>query len=411
MSNFAQEREVAPPNLNELEVHGARVNAWASTRAAIREIDAANLCYPQYFSRAKGANIWDADGVRYVDYILGYGPIVLGHADERVNSAVADAMSRGVCISPMWSANQVELAELLVEVIPGAEHAFLMKTGSDVTSAAIRLARIFTNREKVLKWGYNGWHDWTAPRPAGVPRAVQENTLHFTFNDLSSVEQAFVDHPEQIACVIMMPFELEILEVGFLEAVKEVAHRNGALFILDEMRSGFRIALGGAQEFFGVVADLATFSKAMANGFPISAVVGRADVLSGLAKTHMTSTFFANPPEMAAALATICILRDSDALVRIRRHASQFYDGMQSLIIRYQAPAVLKGYPVSPFLEFEGGDRKRMENIKMRFYRETLEHGVLFHPNHQWYFYASHTEEDIDRTLDVCATAFERALN
>ena len=126
-------------------------------------------CTRQYVSRAEGGHIWDVDGNRYVDFVLGYGPVVLGHADKRVNAAVADVMSRGVCISPMWSPSQVELAELLVQVIPGGERAFLLKTGSDATAAAVRLARIFTGREKVLKWGYNGWHDWTAPRPAGDP--------------------------------------------------------------------------------------------------------------------------------------------------------------------------------------------------------------------------------------------------
>jgi glutamate-1-semialdehyde 2,1-aminomutase len=390
---------------------GEQVDAWAATRGSIRELDAANVLYPQYVSRAEGGHIWDVDGNRYVDFVLGYGPVILGHADKRVNAAVADAISRGVCISPMWSPSQVELAELLIQVIPGAERAFLLKTGSDATAAAVRLARIFTGREKVLKWGYNGWHDWTAPRPAGVPRAVQENTLHFTYNDLASVEKAFAEQPDQIACVIMMPFELEIPEEGFLVAVKEVAHRNGALFVLDEMRSGFRVALGGAQEFFGIVADLATFSKAMANGFPISALVGRADILSGLASTHMTSTFFANPPEMAASLATITILRDTDALEIVHHHAEHFFNGLQALIEHYQAPAVLRGYPVSPFLEFVERDGTRAADVKVAFYRETLKRGVLFHPNHQWFFCAAHTEEDIESTLAACAAAFERALN
>ena len=209
----------------------------------------------------------------------------------------------------------------------------------------------------------------------------------------------------------MMPFELDIPEEGFLLAVKEVAHRNGALFVLDEMRSGFRVALGGAQEFFGIVADLATFSKAMANGFPISALVGRADVLAGLASTHMTSTFFANPPEMAASLTTITILRDTDALEIIHRHAEHFCNGLQALIERYQAPAVLRGYPVSPFLEFVDRDGRCADDVRVAFYRETLERGVLFHPNHQWFFCAAHTEEDIEDTLAACDAAFERALN
>lgn len=398
------------PTSNQWLLRGVRTDAWAASRHAIRENDASNLGYPQYFERARGGYLWDVDGNQYIDFILGYGPIILGHADPRVNESVFEELRKGSCISPMWSPRQVELTELLTEVIPGAEKAFLMKTGSDATAAAVRLARIHTGRDKVVKWGYNGWHDWTAPRPTGVPASTQADTLYFAFNDLESLEAAFSRHSGQLACVIMMPFELEAPEPGFLEGVKSVAHRNGAVFILDEMRSGFRMALGGAQEYFGIQADISTFSKAMANGFPISAVVGRSDLLEGLGKTHMASTFYANPAEMAAAITTISILKESDALPRIWRLGEALQEGLRNLVKELAAPAEVVGYPIAPFVVFGRGEDLEAQEIKARFYAETISRGVLLHPNHQWFLSAAHTEKDIETTLEVCRAAFQTAL-
>jgi len=392
---------------DEWRRRGRAADAWAETRAGILEVDPSNAHYPEYYSRAKGARVWDLDGRPLIDFILGYGPVILGHADERVNAAAIKALGEGVCASPMWSTRQVELCELLVSVIQGAERALLMRTGSDATSAAIRLARIFTGRQKILRWGYNGWHDWTAPRPAGVTDGVRRDTLTFTYNDLDSVRAAFAEHPDQIACVIMMTFGLEPPQPGFLQGVRSIAQEHGALFIIDDMRSGFRVALGGSQEYFGVQADLATFSKAMANGFAISAIVGRADVLSRLADTHVTSTFCGNHAEMAAALETIRILRDSDALNRVRQRAEAFDSEIRSLLKRTGAPARLSGMPASPFIEFLDDGAIPAERFKVAFYAETLKRGILFHPNHQWYFCAAHTEDDIAQAVEACAAALE----
>src|SRR5450755_601697 len=251
------------PVAEEWASRGRRSDAWAATREAILEVDAANLGYPAYFDRASGSAVWDVDGNRYTDFILGYGPVVLGHADKRVNEAVMAQLSQGACASPLWHPRQVELTELLVQVIPGAEQAYLLRTGSDATSAAVRLARIFTGRDMVARWGYNGWHDWCAPRPEGVPATTLAQVVGFAYNDVPSVERVFAEHPGQIACVVMMSYEYDAPRDGFLRQVADVCHRNGALFVLDEMRSGFRIGLGGAQEVFGVRPDLSTFSKAM----------------------------------------------------------------------------------------------------------------------------------------------------
>jgi glutamate-1-semialdehyde aminotransferase/sugar phosphate isomerase/epimerase len=385
------------------------VDAWAATREEIREVDAANAAYPQYFDRADGAYVWDVDRNRYIDFILGYGPVVLGHAHPEVDAAVVRQLQRGTCVSPLWSARQVELAELLTSVVPGAEQAYLMRTGSDATAGAVRLARIYTGREKVVRWGYNGWHDWCAPRPEGVPTSTLEATLHFAYNDIQSLRGVLEANAGEVACVIMMSYEYELPTQDFLNRACDIAHEHGALFILDEMRSGFRAALGGAQELFHVRPDLSTFSKAMANGYAISAIVGRADVLANIGRTHMASTFYANAAEMAAALTTITLLRDTSAIRHIWELSERFTRGLANAVDQCNAPARVVGPPISPFLVFDTGARPA--DVKVRFYRETLRRGVLLHPNHQWFVSAAHTVADIDTALEACQAAFEVALD
>lgn len=393
----------------ELLTQAEKHDAWAATR--VKNYNSIEGAYPIYASYAKGAYIWDVDGNKYIDYTLGYGTIILGHANSKVNQAVASEIQKGTCFSPLWSSLQVDLTNLLTSIIPGAEMAFLMKTGSDATSGAVRLARIYTKRDKVIRWGYNGWHDWATPRPKGVPLSVQANTLHFHYNELDSLEKIFLQYPDQIACVIMMPFELEKPYPNFLQDVKDIAHKYGAIFILDEMRSGFRLKLGGAQEYFNIKADLATYSKAISNGYPISAIVGRADILKGIGETKMTATFFANPPEMAAALATISILKDSNAISYIWKLGDLFLDGIKKLIDKYEIPAHVIGYSPVPFIKFSISEPEKLEQIKAIFYSATAKLGVLLHPNHHWYISASHTVEDIKHTLYVFEEGFKMVSN
>lgn len=374
------------------------VDAWATTRDAILEVDSANVGYPVYAERADGGYLWDVDGNRYLDLILGYGPVVLGHRHPVVNDAVVRSLDHGVCLSPMWTELQVELAELVCRVIPSAESAFFLRTGSDATSAAVRMARMFTGREIVVRWGYNGWHDWSTPRPAGVPAATRALTVEFNYNDPASLAAVLADHAGDVACVIMMAYGLNEPEDGFLQAVSDLAHEAGALFVLDEMRSGFRIDLAGAQGHYGVTPDLSTFSKAMANGYPISAVTGRADVLETMARSHMSSTYFANPAEMAAAIATIGELERIDGPARLWALGQRFVEGLEGAVEDRGFPAQVVGLPVSPFLEVDQG---APDGLRARLYSGVARRGVLLHPNHQWFFCTAHTEADIDMALEA----------
>jgi len=374
------------------ELNDAKRNNYSAIRGA----------YPFYATRAKGAYFWDVDGNKYIDYMLGYGTILLGHAEERVVNAVCQEIQSGHMISPLWKPQQKELIELLLSIIPNAEMAYLMKTGSDAASGAIRLARIFTGRDKIVRWGYNGWHDWATPRPAGVPSAVRKDVFEFTYNDLDSLHKLFKVHGNNIACVFMMPFELEKPTDGFLNQVREIAHSYGALFILDEMRSGFRMALGGAQEFFNVKADLATYSKAMSNGFSISAIVGRADILKKISQTKMTATYFCSSAEMVAALTTIKILQESATINHIWSVGHFFLSELEKLIKVHNVKANILGYAPFPFIQFTEEDLQKRESSKIKFYSFMAANGVYFHPNHHWYICGAHSMKDILETLEIC---------
>jgi glutamate-1-semialdehyde 2,1-aminomutase len=360
--------------------------------------------YPRFADRLKGGRMWDVDGNCYLDFLLGYGPVILGHADDRITRAVIAELERGNCLAPMWSPRQVELTELLCSVVPGAQMAYPLKTGSDANSAAVRLARIFTERPSVARWGYNGWHDWAAGKPAGIPAAVRRHSLTFT-PDPRSLDRCFRERRGEIACVLMMPFGDEPIAGDLLQELSDVAHHHGALFILDEMRSGFRMALGGAQEYFGIQADLSAFSKAMANGYPISAVVGRADVMKGLAATRISSTFYAGPAEMVAAIETIKILKTTDVLSHIWSLGRRFLCGLSAAVADTGVAAEAVGYPVMPFLRFTDPDPGRRARERDQFFVETTRRGVLLHPGHQWFICGAHTEQDIDATVEVCRGA------
>jgi glutamate-1-semialdehyde 2,1-aminomutase len=363
--------------------------------------------YPIYAARGQGATLWDADGNRFLDWILAYGIIVLGYCDPDVDAAAIREIRDGFAF-PLTRPVQNELAELLVKVIPCAERVHFFKTGSDTTTAAVRLARIVTGRDKIVRWGYNGWHDWCCTREAGIPRHVREDVLTFRYNDLNSLEDVLRRNRDEVACVIMMPLEIELPHPGFLAGVKDLAHRYGALFILDEMRSGFHIAIGGAQEYYGVIPDLATFSKAMSNGYAMSVLAGRRDVMQALSETYVSSTFYTNSIAMAAALATINKLRQGQVIAHLWQIGQGLLDGLNTLAQDAGVEAEAVGLPPMPYLVFTYADPEIKETARYVFYRETTRRGVLFHPNHHWFVCAAHSQQDLARTLEISAEAFHR---
>jgi len=361
--------------------------------------------YPIYAAHGKGATVWDVDGNQYLDWILAYGIIVLGYCDPEVDAAAIHEIQDGFAF-PLTRPVQNELAELLVKTIPCAEMVHFFKTGSDTTTAAVRLARIATGRNKIVRWGYHGWHDWCCTRDAGIPQHVRDDVSTFRYNDLDSLEDALKQQRDQVACVIMMPLEIEQPQPGFLAGVRDLAHQYGAVFILDEMRSGFHLALGGAQEYYGVTPDLATFSKALSNGYAISALVGRRDLMETLSQTYVSSTFFTNSIEMAAAVATINKLKREQVIPHLWRIGKGLMDGLDTLARDLNIEARAIGVPPMPYLVFTYPDPEILETAKYIFYRETTRRGLLLHPNHHWFVCASHNEQDLVHTLEICEGAF-----
>lgn len=291
---------------------------------------------PLFIDHGRGCRVWDLDGNEYIDHVLGLLPVVLGYRDPDVDEAIARQLEKGICFS-LASPLEAELAERLVHHIPCAEKVRFGKNGSDVTTAAIRLARAFTGREKIIVCGYHGWHDWyigTTTRDLGVPASVKALTTTVAFNDLDALRDELSKNGDKIAAVIMEPTSKDPALPGYLEGVREVTEQYGSLLIFDEIITGFRVAMGGTQARDGVVPDLACFGKAMGNGMPISAVVGRNDIMQGMEDIFFSATFGGETLSLAAAIATIDKLEAIDGPNKLAARGGQLMKAMNSTFER-----------------------------------------------------------------------------
>jgi glutamate-1-semialdehyde aminotransferase len=286
---------------------------------------------PKFLARGKGARVWDVDGNEYVDLVMGVGPVSLGYAYPAVDEAIVRQLRDGISFTLIHPL-EVEVAERVREVVPGVEMVRYSKTGADATSAAIRVARAFTGREKVLCCGYHGWHDWyitVTDRNKGIPAAASTLTHTFQYNDLASVEEGLDD---ETAAVILEPTVFEAPRPGFLEGLRRLCDAKGALLVFDEMWTGFRLALGGAQQRFGVRADLVTYSKAVANGMPLSILAGRREVMRQCERdVFFYTTFGGETLSLAAAKATIEIMQREPVFEHFERQGQRLIDGYNAI--------------------------------------------------------------------------------
>ncbi len=363
---------------------------------------------PKYLLSGKGSHVWDVDGNEYIDYGMALGPIILGYSYPAVNQAIAEQLERGITFTLMHPL-EVELAELLVELIPCAEMVRFGKNGSDATAGAVRLARAYTGRDRVAYCGYHGWQDWyigATSRSLGVPKVVRELVSPFAYNDHESLHRLLRTHPGEFAAVIMEPANFVEPAPGFLEGVRELAHRNGALLIFDEIITGFRMSLGGAQQYFGVTPDLAAFGKAMGNGMPVSAIVGRADIMRLFDEVFFSFTFGGEVLSLAASVATVRELQSKNAIKHIWTVGQALMDGYRRLVREAGLEAVTRciGYPCWPHLIFEE-DGKPSPRCQTLFQQEIVKRGVLTRPN--LFLCYSHTPEDIQRTLEAFRDALQ----
>lgn len=363
---------------------------------------------PVIIERGQGSHIWDADGNEYIDYLMAYGPVLLGYGYSKVIEAVATHVQKGN-IYNVGHPLEIELAEKLVELIPSAERVTYFVGGSDATTGAIKLARAYTGKEKIVRCGYHGWHDWCSGG-RGSLLATAPYTLDMEFNNLDSLEDVFKEHRKSIACVIMEPTGHDLPKEGYLESVKQLIHENDAVLIFDEVKTGFRYALGGAQEYFGVTPDMSVFSKAMGNGFGIAAVVGKAEIMDEVAGVWVAATFHGEVSMVAAALATISEMEEKDGIAHLWQQGNKLLDGYKEMTERLGIEnARIGGIGPMPFFGFHRGDDEQMKKFVDVFYQETLDGGLYLPEGHLWFMSLSHTDEDIARTLEVSEAALKSA--
>jgi len=353
---------------------------------------------PKYLKKGKGSHVWDVDGNEYLDYNMGIGPLSLGYAYPRVDQAIIAQLQDGITFSMMHEL-EVTLAELVHRVIPNAQSIRISKTGADVTSAAIRVARAYTGRKKVLCCGYHGWHDWyisVTSRNSGIPEEIKELTSTLEYNDLESVKHAL---DEEVACVILEPCVFEAPKDNFLQELKKLCEANGTLLIFDEMWTGFRMAVGGAQEYFGVTADLACFSKAFANGMPVSLLTGRRDVMELFKEeVFFFTTFGGEALSLAAAVATIEEMVEKKVPAYLAAQGKKLKDGYNAIAAELDVAGHTRciGYDCRSLVSFDASAGNPLE-LKSFVQQELIKRGILWSGFHNMSF--SHTDEDIEYTL------------
>ena len=365
---------------------------------------------PMYMTRGQGARCWDVDGHEYLDFIGAYGPFLLGYAHPVIDAAACAQVARGNLLS-LNHPLHVEFAEQLVARFPGAEMAAFFKTGSEATTAALRIARAATGRRAVVRCGYHGWHDWCLPLERFVPTGLGEQVLEIDVSHPEALDTLLRNTASPVAAVIVAPEMILPTRASVFHEMMAATHAHGAVFILDEVKTALRIKPGSFQEHVGIRPDLTTLSKALGNGWPIAAVIGKREVMEAAAGLHLSATYLGETAAMAAAMATLDFVAAHPVAERVWALGQRLIDGLNAGAERHGVPAFAFGEPLPPmpFLGFTAQDPALNERLKTRFYREVLAQGVLLHPRHLWFVSYAHTVEDIDRTLAIADTAFELA--
>jgi glutamate-1-semialdehyde 2,1-aminomutase len=352
---------------------------------------------PYFIQKGRGSHVWDVDGNEYVDFISSLCAVTLGYDDPDIAAAVHAQIDDGVIFS-LPHPLEMEVAERIVDMVPCAEKVRFGKNGSDATAGAIRIARAFTGRDHVAVCGYHGWQDWfigSTLRNLGVPKATQELTHPFTFNDADSLKTLLDSRPGEFAAVILEPMNVAYPTDDFLHAVQDIARKHGAVLVFDETITGFRFANGGAQEYFGVTPDLATFGKGLANGFPVSAVAGRADIMQLMEEVFFSFTFGGETLSLTAAKVTLDKLKTQPVVETMRRTGTRVIEGAQQMIAKHGLGEVLSvsGDPTWSFLNFKDAAPYSLWELKTLFMQEVFARGVLAYGTHNISY--AHSEADV----------------
>lgn len=337
---------------------------------------------PLFLERGKGGRVWDPDGNEYVDLICGLLPVSLGYCDPDVDAAITAQLKKGISFS-LATELEADVAERLVEIIPCAEKVRFGKNGTDATSAAVRLARAFTGRDHVIACGYHGWQDWyigSTTRSKGVPEAVRKLTTKISFNDLKAAQDCVAALKGKVAALIVEPVSGAEPAKGYLEGLRELTREQGIVLVFDEIITGFRAHIGGAQALYDVTPDLAAFGKGMANGMPLSAVVGRADIMDQMSEIFYSGTFGGEALSLAAAKATIDKMKRESVVRKLWDTGAALTAGIEKIIKKHALESVMAftGIPSWMVLSFSDASGASKEAIKTRFMIEMLKNGVLF---------------------------------
>lgn len=366
--------------------------------------------YPQFMRGGRGARIWDADGNEYVDLMCSYGPIILGHQHPAVEEAARAQAALGDCQNGPGPV-MVELAELLVDTVAHADWAMFAKNGTDATTMCCTIARAQTGRKRILvaRGAYHGAAPWCTPRSAGVAPEDRANLGYFTFNDLASVRTAADEADGDLAGILVSPFrhdagyDQELVSPEFASGLRELCDATGAALILDDVRCGFRLHFGSSWETVGVAPDLSAWSKAIANGHPLAAVLGTGSFRDGAERVFVTGSFWFSAVPMAAAIATIGALRAQDAVGVMERAGTVIRDGILAQAAAWGFDINYTGPAQMPYLTF-AGDRQHV--LAGEFAAEALRRGAFIHPRHNWFVSAATTDDDIALVLTATDGAF-----
>ncbi len=369
--------------------------------------------YPAFIKKGDGCRIWDVDGNEFIDYMCSFGTNLLGLRHPKIDAAAKKQWDNADCFT-LPSDQWLPLAKKMVETIHGADWCVFGKNGSDVTSYAITVARVFTGKNDILvaRGAYHGSHFWCQPHGQGVPAEWKTHIVYYDYNDAESFRKTVAEHAGTIAAIMVTPHrhdamkDQELPKKEFVETVNSLAGKEGALVIVDDIRCGFRLKLEGSSLHYGWNADIQTFGKAMANGYPISVAAAREELKESAKKIFFTGTHYFSGVPFAAALATIDEIRASGAIEKIDTLGKKLMKGLEKGAADSGLTVRLTGPPAMPFMTFEGDPNFEMNRY---FCGEAARRGIFFHPHHNWFVCAAMTEGDIDKTLEISAECFALA--
>ena len=399
---------MTPKNKKHFEKAQSRI-PWA-TQTNAKRLNPDWEGMPPFIKRAKGCRMWDLDDREYIDYRCALGPIILGYQYKPVDEAVRAQMKNGVLFS-MASPIELEAAESIQKNVPWLEQIRFMKTGADACTACVRLARSYTGRDHIFTSGYHGYHDCFAfnwPNH-GVPESLRKFVHDEAYGDVTGVDRVFDNYGDQLAAAIVEPYNWnEQVGEAFLERLRERCDANGTLLIFDEVLTGFRLARGGAQEYFGITPDLAAYAKAMANGYPVSAFAGKCQYMQTLEKTIITITHAGETLSLAACIATMEIIQKEPIHEHIYAMGKRLRDGFAEIIKETGVQAYAGGLAPAPFIKFDMNNEDENLQWQNNLFSRLYKKGIF--ANYRWFISYSHQPSDIDETLEKMREAFREII-